>query len=133
MTHVIRSDVMKLTEPEWTIMNVLWDRHPAKARGVVERLPATVNWAYTTVKTMLDRLVEKKAVKKSKQGKIAYYEPLLSRRQARRTALRSVLDQAFEGAFGPMMHFLAEDEDLSARERQELSKILARKDRVEGE
>ena len=123
---------MKLTEPEWTIMNVLWDRHPAKARGVVERLPARVNWAYTTVKTMLDRLVEKKAVKKSKQGKIAYYEPLLSRRQARRTALRAVLDQAFEGAFGPMMHFLAEDEDLSARERQELGKIFPQKDTAKG-
>ncbi len=124
---------MKLTEPEWTIMNVLWERHPAKARGVVERLPASVNWAYTTVKTMLDRLVEKKAVKKSKQGKIAYYEPLLSRRQARRTALRSVLDQAFEGAFGPMMHFLAEDEDLSPRERQELGNILSQKDKTKGE
>jgi predicted transcriptional regulator len=133
MTSVIRRYIMKLTEPEWIIMNVLWDRHPAKARGVVERLPASVNWAYTTVKTMLDRLVEKRAVKKSKRGKIAYYEPLLSRRQARRTALRTVLDQAFEGAFGPMMHFLAENEDLSARERRELSKILARRDKKEGE
>lgn len=116
---------MKLTEPEWIVMNVLWDRHPAKARGVVERLPTGVDWAYTTVKTMLDRLVEKQAVRKSKQGKIAYYEPLLSRRQARRTALRAVLDQAFEGAFGPMMHFLAEDEDLSERERRELGEILS--------
>ena len=121
---------MKLTEREWIIMNLLWDRHPAKARGVFERLPAGVNWAYTTVKTMLDRLVEKKAVKKSKQGKIAHYEPVLSRRQARRTALRTVLDQAFEGAFGPMMHFLAEDEDLSARERKELSRILSRKGKI---
>jgi BlaI family penicillinase repressor len=133
MTSVIRRYIMKLTEPEWIIMNVLWDRHPAKARGVVERLPVSVNWAYTTVKTMLDRLVEKRAVEKSKQGKIAYYEPLLSRRQARRTALRTVLDQAFEGAFGPMMHFLAEDEDLSARERRELSKILAQRVGKEGE
>jgi BlaI family penicillinase repressor len=118
---------MKLTEPEWIIMNVLWDRHPAKARGVVERLPSRVKWAYTTVKTMLDRLVDKQAVKKSKQGKIAYYEPILSRRQARRTALHTVLNQAFEGAFGPMMHFLAEDEDLTAGERKELGKILSRK------
>lgn len=124
---------MKLTEPEWIIMNVLWNRHPARARGIVERLPSGVNWAYTTVKTILDRLVEKRAVEKSKQGKIAYYEPLLSRRQARRTALQTVLDQAFGGAFGPMMHFLAEDEDLSARERRELSKILSPKGKAEGE
>ncbi len=124
---------MKLTEPEWLIMNVLWERHPAKARGVFERLPSTVNWAYTTVKTMLDRLVEKKAVRKSKRGNIGYYEPLLSRSQARRTAVSTLLDQAFDGAFGPMMHFLAEDEDMSAKQRKELIKILSRKGGTKGE
>ena len=124
---------MKLTEPEWLIMNVLWDRHPAKTRGVFERLPSTVNWAYTTVKTMLDRLVEKKLVRKSKRGNIGYYEPLLSRQQARRTALSKLLDQAFDGAFGPLMHFLVEDENLSAKQRKELIKILSRKSRTKGE
>ena len=124
---------MKLTEPEWLIMNALWDKHPAKARDVVERLPCTVNWAYTTVKTMLDRLVEKKAVGKSKHGNIGLYEPLVSRRQARRTAMRMMLDQAFDGAFGPMMHFLVEDESLSAGERKELIKILSGKSRNKGE
>jgi len=124
---------MKLTEPEWLIMNALWDKHPVKARDVVERLPSTVNWAYTTVKTMLDRLVEKKAVGKSKRGNIGLYEPLVSRRQARRTAMRIMLDQAFDGAFGPMMHFLMEDEKLSADQREELIKILSGKSRKKGE
>ena len=124
---------MKLTEPEWLIMNVLWERHPARARGVFERLPVGVNWAYTTVKTILDRLAEKRAIEKSKKGKIAYYEPLLSRRQARKTALRMLLDQAFDGAFGPMMHFLVEDEKLSAKEREELIQILTRKSSIKGE
>ena len=124
---------MKLTEPEWIIMNALWDKYPAKARDVVERLPSTVNWAYTTVKTMLDRLVEKKAVGKSKRGNIGLYEPFVSRRQARRTAMRIMLDQAFDGAFGPMMHFLVEDESLSAGERKELIKILSGKSRNKGD
>ncbi|OHB83510.1 MAG: hypothetical protein A2Z38_09000 [Planctomycetes bacterium RBG_19FT_COMBO_48_8] len=124
---------MKLTEPEWLIMNALWYKHPVKARDVVERLPSTVNWAYTTVKTMLDRLVEKKVVGKSKRGNIGLYEPLVSRRQARRTAMRIMLDQAFDGAFGPMIHFLVEDESLSAEERKELIKILSGKSRNKGE
>ena len=108
---------MKLTEPEWIVMNALWEKHPARARDIVERLPSSVNWAYTTVKTMLDRLVEKKAVSKSKKGNAGLYEPRLSRRQARRTALRMVLDRAFDGAFGPMMYFLMEDGNLSAGQR----------------
>jgi len=124
---------MKLTEPEWIIMNALWDKHPSRARDVVERLPSSVNWAYTTVKTMLDRLVEKKAVSKSKKGNTGLYEPRLSRRQARRTALRMVLDRAFDGAFGPMMHFLVENENLSAGQRKELIKILSGKSKNKGE
>jgi predicted transcriptional regulator len=124
---------MKLTEPEWIIMNVLWDGHPAKARDVAERLPDHVGWAYTTVKTMLDRLVEKKAVKKSKQGNTGLYEPLLSRRQARSTAVRMMLNQAFDGAFGPMMHFLVKDEKLSNKDRKELIDILSGKGNVKGE
>ena len=124
---------MKLTEPEWLIMNALWEKHPVKARDVVQRLPSTVNWAYTTVKTMLDRLVEKKAVGKSKRGNIGLYKPLVSRRQARRTAMRMMLDQAFDGAFGPMMHFLVEDEKLSADQRKELIKILSGKKQKKGE
>ena len=120
---------MKLTEPEWIIMNALWGKHPARARDIFERLPATVNWAYTTVKTMLDRLVEKKAVSKCKQANAGLYEPLLSRWQARKTALRTVLDRAFDGAFGPMMSFLVEDENLSISERKELIEILSGKSR----
>ena len=124
---------MKLTEPEWLIMNALWYKHPAKVRDVVGRLPSGVNWAYTTVKTMLDRLVEKKAVGKSKSNNIGLYEPLISRRQARQTAMRTMLDQAFDGAFGPMMHFLVEDEKLTADQRKELINILSGKSRKKGE
>ena len=120
---------MKLTEPEWIIMNALWEKHPARARDIFEQLPATVNWAYTTVKTMLDRLVEKKAVSKSKRANAGLYKPLLSRRQAQKTALRTVLDRAFDGAFGPMMSFLVEDENLSFSERKELIEILSGKSR----
>jgi predicted transcriptional regulator len=124
---------MKLTEPEWLIMNALWERHPARAREVAERLPTSINWAYTTVKTMLDRLVQKKAVRKNKRGNAGYYEPLLSRRQARATALKNLLDHAFEGAFGPMMHFLVEQEKLSAQQRNELIKILEGREGKKGE
>ena len=53
---------MKLTEAEWQIMNALWKGWPATARQIADRLPEEVNWAYTTIKTMLTRLADKKAV-----------------------------------------------------------------------
>ncbi len=115
---------MKLTEAEWLIMNALWDKYPATAREVAGRLPAEVNWAYTTIKTMLTRLIEKKAVSERKRGNTSVYEPRLSRRKAQIRAVRSLADVAFDGAFGPLMHFLLEDQKLTARQRKELIETL---------
>ena len=124
---------MKLTEAEWQIMNALWQAHPATARQIRDRLPAGVNWAYTTIKTMLTRLVEKKAVRETKQGNTSLYNPLVSQRKARLSAFRSLLDQAFDGAMGPLVHFLAEEEQLSAQEREELARILESEAQDKGE
>ena len=115
---------MKLSDAEWQIMNALWVDHPATARQVAGRLPSGVKWAYTTIKTMLTRLVEKEAVSERKQGNTSIYEPLLSRQKARRRALRMLADQAFDGAFGPLMHFLLEDQKLPAKQRAELLRAL---------
>ena len=124
---------MKLTEPEWLVMNALWERHPATVKDIVAQVSGKADWAYTTVKTMLDRLTDKRIVRKTKQGITGYYEPILTRQQARRTALRAVLDHAFDGAFGPLMHFLVEDEKLTPKQRQELIEILAKTRRTRGE
>jgi BlaI family penicillinase repressor len=123
---------MKLTEPEWLVMNALWDEHPASVKDIVGQLSGKASWAYTTVKTMLDRLTEKKAVRKKKQGITGFYEPILTRRQARSAALRTVLDHAFDGAFGPMMHFLVEDQKLSSKQRRELIAMLETARKMKG-
>ena len=123
---------MKLTEAEWLIMNALWDKYPATARDIAQRLPEGVSWAYTTIKTMLARLADKKAVSQSKKGNTSVYEPIVSREKARRSALRMLANQAFDGAFGPLMHFLLEDQKLTAKQRQELIEILAKNRKRKG-
>jgi len=115
---------MKLTQAEWQIMKALWKKHPANARQIMARLPKGVSWAYTTIKTMLSRLVEKDAVSEQKQGNTSLYQPLLSQRKARLSALTSMLDQAFDGATGPLVHFLLEEQQLSPRQKRELAEKL---------
>lgn len=124
---------MKLTEAEWQIMNALWQKHPATARDIMDRLPADVNWAYTTIKTMLTRLVEKQAVGEVKEGNTSVYEPRVSQQKARLSAFRSLLDQAFDGAVGPLVHFLAEEKQLTAKEKAELKRVLENEAQGKGE
>jgi len=124
---------MKLTQAEWQIMNALWEKYPATARDIMNRLPGDVKWAYTTLKTMLSRLVEKEAVSEQKQSNTSVYEPLVSQRKARLSAFRLLLDQSFDGAMGPLMHFMLEEQNLNAKQKKELIEILQNESEKTGE
>jgi BlaI family penicillinase repressor len=115
---------MKLSDAEWQVMNALWKQYPATAREIADHLPDEVQWAYTTIKTLLARLVAKKAVGEHKRGNTSVYEPLVSLSKARRTALRSFLDQAFGGGLEPLLNFLAEERKLTVKESRALARIL---------
>jgi predicted transcriptional regulator len=105
-------------------MNAVWQKHPVTARGIAERLGDAEDWAYTTIKTMLSRLVAKGALAERKEGKTSLYEPLLTRRAARARALSALASDAFDGAFGTLMHFLVEEQRLSPAERHKLMSLL---------
>ena len=124
---------MKLTQAEWQIMNALWEKHPATARDIMSLLPGDVNWAYTTLKTMLSRLVEKEAVSEQKQSNTSVYEPLVSQRKARLSAFRSLLEQSFDGAMGPLVHFMLQEQKLSPKQKKELIEILQNEGEKSGE
>lgn len=123
---------MKLSEAEWQIMNALWKKNPATARDLTEHLPNDKNWAYTTLKTMLSRLVTKGIVSERKSGNTSVYEPLLSKTKARSKAILNLANQAFDGAVGPLMHFLVEEKKLTKKQREELIELL-KKENDQGE
>ncbi len=118
---------MGLTKAEWQIMNALWKNYPASARDVIENLEGNVDWAYTTVKTMLDRLVKKEVLKVNKERNVSMYEPIISQRKTRQAAIKSFVNQAFDGAVGNLIHYLVAEEKLSRKEREELVRILKEK------
>ena len=115
---------MKLSDAEWQIMKVLWKQHPATTRDILEQLSENINWAYTTVKTMLTRLVAKGAVSERKRANTSVYEPLISQKKARLTALRSVVDKVLDGTVEPLVHYLIDEQKLSEKQRQRLIQLL---------
>jgi BlaI family transcriptional regulator, penicillinase repressor len=113
-----------LSEAEWKVMRCLWRRHPASARELLVTLHAETGWAYTTLKTVLTRLVEKGAVSERKRANASQYEPLVAEVDARRSAVRSLVDRAFDGTFGSLVHFMFDAEGLTAKDRAALAKLL---------
>lgn len=115
---------MLLTDVEWKLMTCVWERGSVGAREVCDALRAEKAWAYTTVKTMLDRLVEKGALTERKERHASVYQAAVTRAASQRAAVRGLMDRAFDGAAAPLMQFMIADEKLSKRDRAELQRML---------
>ena len=60
-------------------MEVLWHRHPQGADEVVSALAARSDWAEPTIKTLLNRLLNKGAIRAEREGRRYLYSPVLTR------------------------------------------------------
>ena len=114
----------ELTEAEWTIMKVVWENEPCAAGTVQEALAKSKNWAYSTVKTTMDRMVNKGFLKIQKIRNLQLFSSVISEVDAKRGEFRKMLKRAFDGALTPMMQFLIEHEGLSKAESAQLRKLV---------
>jgi BlaI family penicillinase repressor len=111
-------------ETEWDVLAVLWDADGCTAREVAEALEAKRGWAYSTVKTMLDRMKGKGLVHARRVGNVWEYRAAIEPAEAKRGAWRRFLDCAFGGSLGPALEFIASDARLSRRQREQLRRLL---------
>lgn len=115
-----------LHHTEWDLLEALWELKRATAREVADALREKRGWAYSTVKTLLDRMVEKGTVSRRKVGSVWEYSAAVRAREARRTAWQRFVDMAFGGALDPALRFVATESDLSPEQAAELKKLLDR-------
>jgi BlaI family transcriptional regulator, penicillinase repressor len=116
--------VAELTEAEWEIMQVVWEKEPCAAGTVQEALAATRNWCYATVKLTMDRMAGKGFLEIEKIRNLQLFRSCISEVEARRGELRKMLGRAFGGALTPMLKFLIQHEGLSRDEAAELRELV---------
>jgi BlaI family penicillinase repressor len=119
----------ELTEAEWDIIQVVWEREPCAAPEVQEELVARKKWTYSTVKTLMDRMVAKGLLTTERIRNLILYRAAIRRQDAQRGELMRTVKRAFGGAFTPMMQFMLESDALSQKELQELQGMIQKKRR----
>ena len=109
-------------------MRVIWARHPIAARDVIKELAARdASWHPKTVRTLLARLVLKKALRYDAADRAYLYWPLVAENQCVTVASESFLERVFGGSLKPMLaHFVGEGR-LTEEEMNDLRKLLDRK------
>jgi len=115
-----------LTDAEAAVMAVVWRLRRASVGDVVTAMSETRAVTYSTVQTILRILETKGYVTHEKVARAFIYEPVVDERQARRRALRHLVNRLFEGSPSLLVLNVLEDEDIDPAEREQLRKLIER-------
>ncbi len=115
---------VELTEGEWAIMQAVWAHQPCAAPTIQEVLLPEKNWSYSTVKTMMDRMVKKGLLQTERIRNLILYSATVTRKEAQKREVMRAVKQAFDGAFTPMMQFLLDNHSLSEDELERLEAMV---------
>ena len=117
----------ELTEAEWAIIQVIWENEPCAAPTVQELLEDSRKWTYSTVKTLMDRMVTKKLLKTEKIRNLILYRSAITKKQAQNSEIMRTVTRAFNGALTPMMQFMLDNTSLSKGQLDKLEELIREK------
>jgi BlaI family transcriptional regulator, penicillinase repressor len=118
------SKLPRISETEWEIMKICWERSPVTAQAIIDTLSASDEWHPKTVKTLLNRLVKKRALGFKKAGRAYLYEPLVMESDCVAAESESFLGRVFGGSLHPMLAHFVGTRNLSPAEISELKRLL---------
>ena len=121
-------ELPKISEAELEVMKVLWVESPQTANEIIERLESTTDWKPKTIRTLINRLVQKEAVSyHQEKGRLYTYYPLVSQESYLQVETKSLLKRFYGAAFKPLLVNFLKEEKLSSEDINELKRILDEK------
>lgn len=121
----MRGTPTQISEAESAVMEILWRRSPLAAEEVVAALDKSQDWQEATIKTLLNRLLKKQAIRAEKDGRRYLYSPLLVRADWVQSQSEGLLDRLFGGRVAPLVAHFSERRKLSRKDITELKRLIA--------
>lgn len=112
-------------------LRILWKSGRFNVREVHEQLIENYNWAYSTTKTMMDRMVKKGLLRREEFHGVYLYKPLLSRPKGFARFIQFFADRVLELDYGSVVSLFSRSKALSPEEIEELRLLLDREENRE--
>lgn len=119
---------MRISGAESLVMEALWRREPLTAEEIFAEVGETQGWAEATLKTLLNRLLNKNAVSAQKDGRRYLYRPLVARDAYVESESQGLLDRLFDGRLAPLVSHFSERQKLTAQDIADLKRLIAELD-----
>ena len=113
-----------ISDAESEVMQVLWRKAPLSADEVIEALAARQDWQEPTIKTLLNRLLNKGAISAERDGRRYLYSPLLQREDWLLEQSSSLLERLFDGRVAPLVAHFSQHRRLSQKDVVELRRLI---------
>jgi BlaI family transcriptional regulator, penicillinase repressor len=115
----------RISEAEWDVMEVVWELGSVTPAEVIDRVAGPRRWNHRTVRTLLSRLVDKRALRREGAGARSVYQAAVSRRRCVRAQGRSFLNKVFGGDAASLLIHFAQEAKIDPDDLERLKKLLA--------
>ncbi|EDK32458.1 BlaI/MecI/CopY family transcriptional regulator [Clostridium kluyveri] len=116
--------VVAISDAELEIMKIIWKSPNITANKIIEKLKGKTEWKPNTIKTLINRLLNKGAIDFQKEGKEYYYYNLINEEEYKISESKSFLNKIFNGSLNLMLMNFIKTKNLSEKDIEELKKIL---------
>jgi len=115
---------VQITPAESQIMEALWTKGPLSFEEVMDTVAGPQDWGKSTVKTLVNRLLHKKAIASERAGGRHAYRALVARADYVQSESQGLLDRLFEGRLEPLISHFAKYRDLTPAELKRLKRLV---------
>ena len=113
-----------LSENEWYIMQVLWEKSSASLRELCDALSESKGWTKHAISSFLKRMLEKGAISVDESGKVKNYIPLWNKDETILEETQSIMERVYKGDLLLMVSNAVKEQKLTKKEIEELKSML---------
>lgn len=122
---------IRISESEWEVMKIIWDKKEATSNEIIEELKDKKDWKSATIKSLISRLLNKRAISFNRNGKGYIYYPLIEEEKAVIEESMSFINRVFNGSVSDLLLNFVKSEKLTEEDIDELKEILNSKNKGE--
>lgn len=116
--------MVKISDAEIEVMKIIWEKKEVTSMEIIKGLDGH-KWNDNTIRTLISRLIAKKAVGISKrEGKTYTYVPLIKENEYKAKKMKSVIKQLHGGSMDEMLLNFVDSNEMSKNELKSLMKLI---------
>jgi predicted transcriptional regulator len=115
---------IQISAAESQVMEALWRKSPLTPEDIIAATAKANNWGAGTVRTLITRLLRKKALAGTRREGGYFYHPLISRADYVQSESQTLLDRLFQGQVAPFVAHFAAHRALTAADIKKLKKLI---------